>query len=420
MTELVSAPLPDAVGAIVDRLQGRVAELVRSSASDSRGELASLPEAILRRELPMVTRENLAVILRCVRENRLPVPDELRPAGKIAAQRADETVPLPLIVRNWQRGFERLWNEVVAIARADETRELEYVGAALISLMGVYLTEIVQSYERERAVTEGEEGGANHLLARMLLEGQDPRTYADRVTIELTASYHVLALGVDPSPDELVTDPTSRAVAGRRKLRHILRMNDFHRTPRVLNTLGPAGGHLLLPIADDANPATLEEIRDLVARIRSSAGVSVHAGLVESVPIEEVPRSGRLATEILNLVATRIEPPGVCRLADVALEYQLSRPGEGRRYLDEILGPLEPFPELVELLDSYFRHDLDRTKTARALHVHPNTVNNRLRRVASIVGIDPSGFEGIMVLGAAMTLRRVGMSEKERRRPDVS
>ncbi|WP_370185418.1 PucR family transcriptional regulator [Rhodococcus wratislaviensis] len=411
MSELVPATQPpSAVGRILDQLQTRVAILVKESTMDRHGALQSLPPAIRQSELPAITRRSLSVILRSIRVNRSPSADDLRSAREIAAQRADEAVPLPLVIGNWQHGFERIWQEVSSIANPDEIIEIEYIGAALFSLLGIYIETVVESYQRERAVIDSEVSSANHLVARMLLDGQDAQSYADRFRIELASSYHVVALAIEPLPDELVEDPTGRTVAGRRKLRHILRIADFHRTPPVLTTLGPSGGHLLVAAAAEASsPPPYDVVRDLVVRIQSSAGAQVRAGFIDNVPLDEVSRSGQLATEVLTLAGSRHRPPQVCRLADVALEYQLSRPGEGSQLLDLLLVPLEPFPELLELLECYLRRDMDRMSTARALRVHPNTVNNRLRRITSLLGTDPNTFEGVMTLGAALARRRLNV-----------
>ncbi|NED70722.1 PucR family transcriptional regulator, partial [Streptomyces sp. SID10244] len=43
-------------------------------------------------------------------------------------------------------------------------------------------------------------------------------------------------------------------------------------------------------------------------------------------------------------------------------------------------------------------------RTARALGVHPNTINNRLHKVTSLSGVDPSSFVGVMAFGAALTV----------------
>ncbi|MFE9144968.1 helix-turn-helix domain-containing protein [Streptomyces tubercidicus] len=51
--------------------------------------------------------------------------------------------------------------------------------------------------------------------------------------------------------------------------------------------------------------------------------------------------------------------------------------------------------------------DLDRRRTAQALNVHPNTVDNRLARAAQLTGLDPHTTHGVQLFGAALTLRRL-------------
>lgn len=54
-------------------------------------------------------------------------------------------------------------------------------------------------------------------------------------------------------------------------------------------------------------------------------------------------------------------------MADLALEYQLTRPGEGRAHLLDLLAPLAGTPDLLETLDVYVGHDANRRLTARDL-----------------------------------------------------
>jgi DNA-binding PucR family transcriptional regulator len=50
----------------------------------------------------------------------------------------------------------------------------------------------------------------------------------------------------------------------------------------------------------------------------------------------------------------------------------------------------------------------DRRRTARRLALHPNTVDNRLARVAELTGLDPSTPRGVTLLVTALALRDLG------------
>jgi DNA-binding PucR family transcriptional regulator len=108
-----------------------------------------------------------------------------------------------------------------------------------------------------------------------------------------------------------------------------------------------------------------------------------------------------LAREVL-LVA-RGSGPGLYRLTDVLLEYQLSRPSAALEPLAAIVSPLTD--ELVQTLEVYLRRG-SRRPAASELHVHPNTVDYRLRRVAELTGLDPTRIEHVTLLTAALAARR--------------
>jgi DNA-binding PucR family transcriptional regulator len=100
-------------------------------------------------------------------------------------------------------------------------------------------------------------------------------------------------------------------------------------------------------------------------------------------------------------------PPGVYLLNDVLLEYQLSRPSDALPALGSLLDPLDRNPDLTRTLETYLALDLDRRMAAGALHVHPNTLDYRLRRIVDLIGIDPSTAHGLQLIGAALAARRL-------------
>jgi DNA-binding PucR family transcriptional regulator len=91
----------------------------------------------------------------------------------------------------------------------------------------------------------------------------------------------------------------------------------------------------------------------------------------------------------------------------VLLEYQLTRPSDAQGDLAQLLDPLDRNPDLPLTLEVYLDHDLDRRRTAAALHVHPNTLDYRLRRIVELTGLDPSTSRGLQLLGAALAARRL-------------
>lgn len=96
-------------------------------------------------------------------------------------------------------------------------------------------------------------------------------------------------------------------------------------------------------------------------------------------------------------------PSGLYRLEDVAVDYQLSQPGPARDSLAAELAPLHDKPELLTTLRTYFRAGLNRRRTAAARHVHPNTIDYRLRRIADLTGLDATDPARTAHIQAALT-----------------
>ncbi|MBF6351493.1 helix-turn-helix domain-containing protein [Nocardia flavorosea] len=106
-------------------------------------------------------------------------------------------------------------------------------------------------------------------------------------------------------------------------------------------------------------------------------------------------------------------------MADLAVEYQITRPGPARRRLAKSLDPLLPQPELLETLSTHLAYERNRQRTARALYVHANTVDYRLRRIARLTGLDPADSEGLWHLQAAMIANAYETTHASDRHPEV-
>ncbi|KOU25381.1 diguanylate phosphodiesterase [Streptomyces sp. WM6372] len=81
-------------------------------------------------------------------------------------------------------------------------------------------------------------------------------------------------------------------------------------------------------------------------------------------------------------------------------------------YVDRVLGPVIAYDaqrgtELVRTLEAYFAHGSSLARTKDALHVHVNTVVQRLDRVRQILGEDWNTPAGALEVQLALRIRRV-------------
>ncbi|WP_084693377.1 PucR family transcriptional regulator [Actinomadura atramentaria] len=330
-----------------------------------------------------------------------------------AAQRADEGVPLEAIVSAYQLGTAMCWELLSADAGPGDVPALQELLGHVFEVQRQMVVAVTGAYMEARTLLDGQDREGRHAALVALLNGEP----ADRARPGEAELYVVLTLLFAPHPDETAdhgpTDhgPTDHGSAGRastragiaarRKIRRARAVLDRFGTGPALAELDGAGGTALLPVAA---PPDWDDLRGLVARTAESAGVPVTAAASVAEPAA-IPDAVVQNGEIADLVGRTGRPPGLYRLGDVLLEYQLSRPSAALPGLAGVLLPLERKPELLRTLETYLRHGLDRRATAAALHVHPNTVDYRVRRIDELTGLSPARHADVTHLSAALVAR---------------
>ncbi|MFC5830940.1 PucR family transcriptional regulator [Nonomuraea insulae] len=110
-----------------------------------------------------------------------------------------------------------------------------------------------------------------------------------------------------------------------------------------------------------------------------------------------------LARRVCQAAPVERVPHQVYGVADVFVELGAAQMPQVDQWLRELTWRLASGPDLVATLDSYYRNDMNRMRTATALRVHPRTLDYRLRRVRDLVGIEPGSTRGVRVLSTAVT-----------------
>jgi len=79
-------------------------------------------------------------------------------------------------------------------------------------------------------------------------------------------------------------------------------------------------------------------------------------------------------------------------------------------FQEQTLGALlqqEGYEEMLHTLDAYFTHNGNLTQTSEALYIHRNTLNYRMERIQSILGIDLDNPESRLALQLALHIYRM-------------
>lgn len=357
---------------------------------------AALPPAMVAREVAPVARRHLRLLLETVETGELPTDEAFGPFRLQAARAAAEGVALDDLLAAHHAAARLGWDALrrAASASADRQHELLEDAADLVLVYAEAAAGVVAAaYLEERLHLAAAEQAAEWALVDAFLAGRPTADAAARAGRRLAPAYGVLLLAGPVAREHLRSFEAAIAALG---------------DGEALWRLNAAGANVLVPVPASEAEAWLAGADDTLARLSEAGGGAPLVGTVAwGEGADGVARAGDDAVTVLRLVTGLGRPPGIYRLDDVLLEAALggTAPGPAAR-LAAILAPLGD--ELLATLEAYLAHDADRRASAGALHVHPNTLDYRLRRIAELTGRSPLTARGLQVLGAALTLRRVG------------
>ncbi|MEU6562957.1 PucR family transcriptional regulator [Nocardia nova] len=316
-----------------------------------------------------------------------PASDTPRILMTAAAHWAREHTPAESIHRAVHLGFRqgaRRWHAETVFtdrepAATATLRLLEALETITTAISAAYVDGVRDATDRRYSPSHG--------LAAALLHGRPTAALARRSGIAVADHYHVVAISF-PAP-----------AAG-----HVLRLArttlTSHSSDGTLSLLNAGGGTLLIP----APPAAAEDADRIVAVLSAVIGVPVTA-TTATAAASDIPAAADHVHELLDTAERLGRGPGMYRLADLALEHQLTRPGPSRNLLGAMLNPLDEHPELVDTLIRHLGNDLNRQRTAHDLRVHTNTVDYRLKRIGQLIGLDPTSPPGLLYVRAALIAR---------------
>lgn len=379
----------------------QIAERLLADGLGATTPAADLPEGHFRPEvLPAIYACGRAV-LHALGENRKLTRDEVITfVAPVAERHAEDRFPLAILIEAIHASAQSVLAEAAAIARPDETDQLVVVGAGLLDLlMNINITVMETYIEVNQSIHHAEREARRELCSALLL-GQPADDLSARADMPLTDHYTVVAI-------QTASEEPSTAAAdlmARRRIRVLHRALDTFTNGTALVSFDGTSGIALIPIYSESGP----DLRGagLAADLADKLSGATYLAERETVARADLPRAASEAAELATLARLLGHPPGLYRLDDLLLEYQLTRPGAARDRLAARIVPLLRAPHLLEALEAHLRLG-DRKAAAAHLHVHPNTLSYRLRRVGDLTGIDPNEPNNSRLLAAAVTIHRL-------------
>jgi sugar diacid utilization regulator len=207
-----------------------------------------------------------------------------------------------------------------------------------------------------------------------------------------------MALDLPEYPGRLPARPDG-AVTAQQVLRRVESELAHQCGEQVLSSLDTGGGTVLVPAAH----RWAADLNGLVTRLSRAGQINIRATIVRS-QADTIPEAAHRAHELLDVVR-RLGFGGVHRFEDLAVEYQLTRPGPARDHLETALDALDDHPDLLHTLCVHIGNKLQRKRTASDLRVHANTVDHRLKRIGQLIGRDPGEPDGQWRIRAALVAR---------------
>ncbi|WP_067650608.1 PucR family transcriptional regulator [Nocardia harenae] len=318
----------------------------------------------------------------------VPARDRLGTIAATATEWARDGVPLSTTLRICHEATRVAFSLTALAVEGPDVDTLVAASDLTMQLLDTVSAEAADAYAAEARRADDE--SAAQALAVALLSGRADTALAREAGVEIANSYQVVAVAIPERATGRRGRDNQPLDVARRGLNRLLAELGALFESRMLPLLDCHGGTVLVALTEDAtelDSATL-------ARLSKAAEVPLTATTVIGTA-EDIPEAAEHAHELLALVRAGNRPPGLYPMADMAVEYQLMRGGAVSRLITAMLDPLETAPELLETLRVYLTYDMNRQRTARRLHVHPNTVDYRLRRITRLTGLDLTTAVGI-------------------------
>ncbi len=386
---------PPAIVAIGECLLGRVEELATELAGVIRraepfyGTNGVVPFADLRASV----RDNLAHILGQLSGHPLPGLEPPRVTGR---RRAEQGVPLPVILHAYRVAGKFIWNAILAEAAGDDvaTTALLHTGSELWLIIDSHSGAVTDAYRDLVAERAHSDSQTRNAMLDVLLRGDlghGSRLWESAATLRLPHQGTFVVVAAKPPRPGVESIPRAEQALHTRGVQSAWRVEvDAH-----------IGVVVLTPrVGIDRLCADLTEL--------TSGPVGVSEPYLK---LDQTPAALRQAR--LAYATTGPASREVVRYGQVPIAVLLaSAPDAAALVAQAVLGPVLALPTsecelLLGTLRMWFAEQGATSAAAEKLYVHRNTVRYRLRRLEELTGRSLSQPTGVAELHLALEAARI-------------
>jgi sugar diacid utilization regulator len=263
---------------------------------------------------------------------------------------------------------------------------------------------------RERVVAASARQVRDDLVEGLLLGGRDTGDvgrWARHLGYDATREHRILAVALEAAG---AARPASGAGALRQRVAAAIDHFFTTRVPGAITSIRDDEVVIVVPEPAEAGrlgSGCLARMRDLFPETVITIGIG--GACQDPADIARSYGQARRTIEAVQRLGRRGQVVAFEDLGIHRLLLQVPDLAELRSFAAEILGKLggqegQRGTELVATLACYFRENSSPQRTARSLHVHPNTVAYRIRRIQEITGLQLGNYRDRLMAQVALEI----------------
>lgn len=385
--------------AVLEALNARVGAIATEAVREIAAEIPSYqglpPTGPLYEDVHAHASVNIEAFLDAVRASRPPDRSKMTFLPPAVTRRVDQGIELEAVLHAFRVGHRVTWDAIrrQAAALPDGNSVALALARPAMEYIDSVSTLVAETYVAARQEREAEADLAQRDELDRLLTGR------------------AMAGGrIEPDGEVIVVVASAGGAPG--AVGRAARSLAAH-SPKIVLTVATGGDEVVavLPASSSSRPAGEEAVLMVraVAKHLGTRGVTFRAGT--SLPCKapaEIPRAHAEAAAALAMTGSECAVLPLSGLSPY--DYLLRRADEtARRIVSAPIRELveaEDHPEsaLVETLTAWTDSDLNVRRTAERLHVHPNTVHQRLRRIEERTALDLHRFSDVVAITVAIRL----------------
>lgn len=331
-----------------------------------------------------------------------PIEPDLGFVEEAIVRRVRQGIPVEAILQSFRVGHQVLWTAVIESASrvpGGRAAAILIVGPSM-RYIDTVSTRVAEVYMREqqRALADADRIRRD-VLELLLAGGPRAAAAAEAAGLELDADgpHHLLAATIQPSDDRYALQMLAEEIASAFARWVVLVVIRHHTVTALLRGDGTAA---------------LRCATHVLGRYGEAQGPSPLIGI--SLPAEDLGGLGRAHEQAESALRLASQATPIIALGRMpALDYLVVGADHVARSLVPCavralaLSTKRTDMALVKTFDVYLASGLNVQQTAAALPAHPNTVHDRLRRLAERTGYDLRDVEQLMRLAVELRLGAV-------------